>query len=106
MTVPGILFIFQSIEFIVFRKSQRNDSSDDDKSQEDEDKRREEEAQRKKKQEEAERIERQREVAKVQSEDTPAEAEQPQGKGARTIAVPENEPFRQLRRKWPRSKNW
>ena len=77
-----------------------DDSSDDDKSQEDEDKRREEEeAQRKKEQEEAERIERQREVAEVQSEDTPAEAEQPQGKGARTIAVPENEPFRQFRRK-------
>ncbi len=77
--------------------SRTSSSTSDEESRAEEEKRREEEE--RKAREEEEKAERQRQVAEVQSEETPAEAEQPAGKGPRTISVPENEPFRQLRRK-------
>ncbi len=56
------------------------------------------EAQAAKEREEEERAARAAEVAAVQAEEHASEAE-PTGKGVRTISIPENEPFRQLRRK-------
>ena len=81
--------------------SDSSPSSDDDDSEkrEEDEKRRAEESEREaKEREEAERAARDAEVAAVQAEESPAEAE-PSGKGVRSISVPENEPFRLLRRK-------
>lgn len=75
-------------------------SSEDSKSDEESDEkaRAEAEEQAAKEREEEERAARAAEVAAIQAEEQASEAE-PSGKGARTISIPENEPFRQLRRK-------
>ena len=78
--------------------SPSSDDNDAEKREEDEKRRAEESEREAKEREEAERAARDAEVAAVQAEESPAEAE-PSGKGIRSISVPENEPFRLLRRK-------
>jgi len=77
--------------------SQRSEDSKSDE-EADEKARAEAEEQAAKEREEEERAARAAEVAAIQAEEQASEAE-PAGKGARAISIPENEPFRQLRRK-------
>ncbi len=80
--------------------SEESSASDDGKADEEAEQRAQKEAEERAEQERAEqeRVEKAAEVAAIQAEESAAESE-PAAKGARTINIAENEPFRQLRRK-------